>query len=103
MSSIGGFTKTRNYVRRQKAMGRYRSPYQRGGTIFGRSIIPFFPTRARPWDRGIYQRGGNIIRQPIGPLFPARARPWDLTMQLPGMRIKAGGKRKTNQKRRKRR
>jgi len=77
MATIGGFTKTRNYVRRQKATGRYRSPYQIGGNIIGRSIVPFFPTRARPWE------------------FPG--------MQLPGMRIKAGGKRKTNQKRRKRR
>ena len=30
MAKIGGFVKSRNYVRRQRAMGRYRSPHQKG-------------------------------------------------------------------------
>ena len=50
MPKIGGYTKTRQYVRRQRAMGRFRSPYQKGGTLIGRSLSPFFPTRARPWE-----------------------------------------------------
>ena len=50
MARIGEFTKTRNYARRQRAVGRNRSPYQRGGTFIGPKIVPFFPTRARPWE-----------------------------------------------------
>lgn len=50
MAKIGGFTKTRQYVRRQRALGCFRSPYQKGGTIIGQSMNPFFPIRARPWE-----------------------------------------------------
>jgi len=66
MPSIGGFTKTRNYVRRQKALGRYRSAYQIGGTIIGRlGLNPFFPTRARPWEVRLPDRiKGTAKRKP---------------------------------------
>ena len=50
MNKIGGFTRTRNYARRRRAVGRYRSPYQSGGMILPPSIIPFFPERAKPWE-----------------------------------------------------
>ena len=50
MARIGGFTRTRNYARRRRAVGRYRSPYQIGGMILPPPIIPFFPERARPWE-----------------------------------------------------
>ena len=50
MSGIGGFTRTRNYARRRRAVGRFRSPYQTGGMIVPRTIIPFFPERAKPWE-----------------------------------------------------
>ena len=49
MARIGGFTKTRNYARRRRAVGRLRTPYQTGGTILPPPIIPFFPERAKPW------------------------------------------------------
>ena len=39
-----GFQKPqRNGLKREKAMGHYKSPYQVGGTIFGRSMQPAFP------------------------------------------------------------
>ena len=50
MAGIGGFTRSRNYARRRRAVGRYRSPYQVGGTILPPPIIPFFPERAKPWE-----------------------------------------------------
>ena len=50
MVGIGGVTRTRNYARRRRAVGRYRSPYQIGGTILHPPIIPFFPERAKPWE-----------------------------------------------------
>ena len=50
MAGIGGFTRTRNYARWRRAVGCYRSPYQRGGMILPPPIIPFFPERAKPWE-----------------------------------------------------
>ena len=50
MTVIGGFRRSRNYARHRKALGRYRSPYQMGGTMFSPPIIPFFPPRAKPWE-----------------------------------------------------
>jgi len=35
MVRIGGSLKTQNRIRRQLARGRFISPYQMGGTIFG--------------------------------------------------------------------
>ena len=49
MTVIGGFRRTRNYKRR-KALGRYRSPYQLGGTLFSPPVIPMFGTRPNPWE-----------------------------------------------------
>ena len=43
MVRVGGFLKTQNRIRRQRARGRFISPYQVGGTIFGKSIMARYP------------------------------------------------------------
>ena len=43
MVRIGGFLKTQNRIRRQCARGRLVSPYQVGGTIFGKSTMALYP------------------------------------------------------------
>ena len=43
MVRIGGFLKTQNRVRLQRARGRFISPYQKGGTIFGKSTTARYP------------------------------------------------------------
>ena len=43
MVRIGGFLKSQNRIRRQRARGRFISPYQVGGTIFGRSTLARYP------------------------------------------------------------
>ena len=43
MVRIGGFLKTQNRIRRQRARGRFISPYQVGGTIFGKSTMARYP------------------------------------------------------------
>ena len=55
MVRIGGFIKTQNRIQRQRARGRFISPYQVGGMIFGKSIMarhPLMYTSSRllePW------------------------------------------------------
>ena len=59
MVRIGGFLKTQNRVRRQRARGRFISPYQVGGTLFGKSMTSRYPlvnTSSRLqdiWPRGV--------------------------------------------------
>ena len=43
MVRVGGFLKTQNRIRRQRARGRFISPYQVGGTIFGKSTTALYP------------------------------------------------------------
>ena len=43
MVRVGGFLKSQNRVRRQRARGRFISPYQVGGTIFGKSTMMRYP------------------------------------------------------------
>ena len=43
MVRVGGFLKTQNRIRRQRARGRFISPYQIGGTIFGKSVTARYP------------------------------------------------------------
>ena len=43
MVRIGGFLKTQNRIRLQRARGRFISPYQKGGTIFGKSTTARYP------------------------------------------------------------
>ena len=66
-----GFLKTQNRIRRQRARGRFISPYQVGGTIFGKSTMARYPlmhTSSRllePWRMTQRQRrkmkGGTIF------------------------------------------
>ena len=57
MVRIGGFLKTQNRIRWQRARGRFVSPYQVRGTIFGKSTMARYPlmhTSSRllePWRR----------------------------------------------------
>ena len=69
MVRVGGFLKSQNRIRRQRARGRFISPYQVGGTIFGKSTMARYPlmhTSSRLMDpmmtRWIQQRmkGGTI-------------------------------------------
>ena len=64
MVRIGGFLKTQNRIRLQRARGRFISPYQMGGTIFGKSTTaryPFMyssPSALEPWMmKHLKQRG----------------------------------------------
>ena len=43
MVRVGGFLKSQNRIRRQRARGRFVSPYQVGGTIFGKSTTARYP------------------------------------------------------------
>ena len=43
MVRVGGFLKSQNRIRRQRARGRFISPYQVGGTIFGKSTTARYP------------------------------------------------------------
>ena len=71
MVRVGGFLKTQNRIRRQRARGRFISPYQVGGTIFGKSTMARYPlmhTSSRllePWQLVQHQRrkmkGGTIF------------------------------------------
>ena len=71
MVRVGGFRKTQNRIRRQRARGRFISPYQVGGTIFGKSVMARYPlmyTSSRllePWRLTQRQRrkmkGGTIF------------------------------------------
>ena len=62
MVRVGGFLKTQNRIRRQRARGRFISPYQIGGTIFGKSTMARYPlmhtsSRLFPWR----MKGGTIF------------------------------------------
>ena len=100
MVRVGGFLKTQNRIRRQRARGRFISPYQVGGTIFGKSTMARYPlmhTSSRlldPWRLDQRQRrkmkGGTIfgkstrmrMRHPLR--FPSASRvnpePWVMEM-----------------------
>ena len=90
MVRVGGFLKSQNRIRRQRARGRFISPYQVGGTIFGKSTMARYPlmhTSSRlldPWRLDQRQRrkmkGGTIfgkstrmrLRHPL--MFPSASR-----------------------------
>ena len=71
MVRVGGFRKTQNRIRRQRARGRFISPYQVGGTIFGKSVMARYPLMysssrlLEPWRMTQRQRrkmkGGTIF------------------------------------------
>ena len=108
MVRVGGFLKTQNRIRRQRARGRFISPYQVGGTIFGKSTMARYPlmhTSSRllePWQLVQHQRrkmkGGTIFgkstRMRNNPLrFPSATyrvnpEPWRVEQAL--RRMKGG-------------
>ena len=108
MVRVGGFLKTQNRIRRQRARGRFISPYQVGGTIFGKSTMARYPlmhTSSRllePWQLVQRQRrkmkGGTIFgkstRMHNNPLrFPSATNrvnpePWRVEQAL--RRMKGG-------------
>ena len=64
MVRVGGFLKTQNRIRRQRARGRFISPYQVGGTIFGKSTMARYPlmhTSSRLLDLPRQMKGGTIF------------------------------------------
>ena len=64
MVRVGGFLKTQNRIRRQRARGRFISPYQLGGTIFGKSTMMRYPlmhTSSRLLDLPRKMKGGTIF------------------------------------------
>ena len=70
MVRVGGFLKTQNRIRRQRARGRFISPYQVGGTVFGKSVMARYPlmhTSSRLTDplhmirQARKMRGGTIF------------------------------------------
>ena len=91
MVRVGGFLKTQNRIRRQRARRRFISPYQVGGTIFGKSTMARYPlmhTSSRllePWQLVQHQRrkmkGGTIFgkftRRRNNPLMFPSAYPED--------------------------
>ena len=108
MVRVGGFLKSQNRIRRQRARGRFISPYQVGGTIFGKSTMARYPlmhTSSRllePWQLVQHQRrkmkGGTIFgkftrrrNNPLG--FPSASprinpEPWRVEQAL--RRMKGG-------------
>ena len=114
MSTIGGFTKTRNYARRRRAVGRYTTPYQYGGNSMV-PIIPFLST-GRPYqlpnsylqaqrrflERAARRSASRTSSQTGGLVVPRRVQPWlqkTWMDSLPYARIKATHTRKRRVKR----
>ena len=84
MVCIGGFLKTQNRIRRQRAHGRFISPYEVGGTIFGKSTMERYPlmyTSSRllePWRlthlkqrRRRRMKGGTIFGKSTRMRYPS--------------------------------
>ena len=111
MVRVGGFLKSQNRIRRQRARGRFISPYQVGGTIFGKSTrrqsnplgFPSATDRINPAPWRIKQalrrmKGGTIFgkstRRQSNPLgFPSATdwinpAPWRVKQAL--RRMKGG-------------
>ena len=105
MVRVGGFLKTQNRIRRQRARGRFISPYQVGGTIFGKSTTARYPlmhTSSRQLDRYLQRRmkGGTIFtrRRNTNPLgfstAPDRINPAPWRVKQALRRMKGGDLRK---------
>ena len=57
--------KSQSHIRHQRSVGRYHSPYQRGGTIFRQPPNPWGSTNYKPLDPMILrplrkQKGGKV-------------------------------------------
>ena len=89
MVRIGGFLKTQNRIRLQRARGRFISPYQKGGTIFGQypESVQWARTMARAIARAKARKktmkGGTIFGQ-----YPESVQ-WARTMARANARAKA--------------
>ena len=109
MVRVGGFLKTQNRIRRQRARGRFISPYQVGGTIFGKSTMARYPLmntthriNPEPWrvKQALHRmKGGTIFtRRQNNPLgFPSAStrinpEPWRIKQAV--RRMKGGDLRK---------
>ena len=107
MVRVGGFLKSQNRIRRQRARGRFISPYQVGGTIFGKSTMARYPlmhTSSRLLDpmvlKHVKQRhkmkGGTIFTRrrntnPLGfPRAPDRINPAPWRVEQALRRMKGG-------------
>ena len=107
MVRVGGFLKSQNRIRRQRARGRFISPYQVGGTIFGKSTMARYPlmhTSSRLLDpmvlKHVKQRhkmkGGTIFTRrrnnnPLGfPTAPDRINPAPWRVEQALHRMKGG-------------
>ena len=56
---------SQSHIRHQRSVGRYHSPYQRGGTIFRQPTNPWGSTTYKPLDPTILrssrkQKGGKV-------------------------------------------
>ena len=88
MVRIGGFLKTQNRIRRQRARGRFILPYQVGGTIFGKSTMARYPlmhTSSRLLDPLILKHLKQRSRRRMKTgMFPSASRvnpdPWLMEM-----------------------
>ena len=83
--------KSQSSVRHQRSVGRYHSPYQRGGTIFQEPPYPW--EMSNPYKYALeppYQRGGSVR----GPFNPFRSHTYDemLPWIEKRMRQQRGGK-----------
>ena len=103
MVRVGGFLKTQNRIRRQRFRGRFISPYQVGGTIFGKSTMARYPlmyTSSRLLDQHLQRKMkagtifGKSTRMHNNPLrFPSASHrinpePWRVKQVL--RRMKGG-------------
>ena len=111
MVRVGGFLKSQNRIRRQRARGRFISPYQVGGTIFGKSTMARYPlmhTSSRLLDPMVLKhlkqrskmKGGTIFsdrrrNNPFGfPLTSTRINPEPWRVEQALRRMKGGDLRK---------
>ena len=109
MVRVGGFLKSQNRIRRQRARGRFISPYQVGGTIFGKSTMARYPLmhtthRINPEPWRVKQalrrmKGGTIFgkftrrrQNPLGfpSMHPEDPNAWALKMARQHYKMKGG-------------
>ena len=99
MVRVGGFLKTQNRIRRQRARGRFISPYQVGGTIFGKSVMARYPlmhTSSRLVDPMILQQLKRRRQMKGGTIFGTSTR---MRMSRDPMQVLAADQDKARQRR----
>ena len=86
MVRVGGFLKTQNRIRRQRARGRFISPYQVGGTIFGKSMMARYPlmyTSSRLVDPTILKQLKRRRQMKGGTIFGKSTRRYTNPLRFP--------------------